>query len=36
MTEIACRWGFYQFGRFAAQYRRLFGELPSETLRKLN
>lgn len=36
VTEIACRWGFYQFGRFAAHYRRLFGELPSETLRKLN
>jgi len=36
VTAIACRWGFYQFGRFAAQYRRVFGELPSETLRKLN
>ncbi|MDE8652018.1 AraC family transcriptional regulator [Novosphingobium album (ex Liu et al. 2023)] len=36
VTVIACRWGFYQFGRFAAQYKRMFGELPSETLRQLN
>ncbi len=36
VTEIACRWGFYQFGRFAAQYKRMYGELPSETLRKFN
>jgi len=36
VTEIACRWGFYQFGRFAAEYRRMFGELPSETLRRIN
>lgn len=36
VTTIACRWGFYQFGRFAAEYKRMFGELPSETLRKLN
>lgn len=36
VTAIACRWGFYQFGRFAAQYRAMFGELPSETIRKFN
>ncbi len=36
VTTIACRWGFYQFGRFAAQYKAMYGELPSETLRKLN
>lgn len=36
VTGIACRWGFYQFGRFAGQYKRMFGELPSDTLRKLN
>ncbi len=33
VTSIACRWGFYQFGRFAGQYRQVYGELPSETLR---
>jgi len=31
--EVAARWGFYHFGRFAEQYRRKFGVLPSETLR---
>jgi AraC-like DNA-binding protein len=34
VTTIACRWGFYQFGRFAGQYRQTHGELPSETLRR--
>lgn len=33
VTNIACKWGFYQFGRFAGQYRQAYGELPSETLR---
>lgn len=33
VTNIACRWGFFQFGRFAGQYRQAYGELPSETLR---
>jgi AraC family ethanolamine operon transcriptional activator len=32
VTTIAARFGFWQFGRFAGQYRRLFGELPSVTL----
>jgi AraC family ethanolamine operon transcriptional activator len=32
VTKIAARFGFWQFGRFAGQYRRLFGELPSLTL----
>lgn len=32
VTTIACRWGFFQFGRFAGQYREAFGELPSATL----
>jgi len=30
--EIARRWGFWHPGEFAADYRRLFGELPSQTL----
>lgn len=34
VTAIAVRWGFLHLGRFAAQYRRMFGESPSETLRQ--
>jgi len=30
--EIAQRWGFWHTGEFAAAYRRLFGELPSQAL----
>jgi len=32
VTDVAMRWGFRQLGRFAADYRALFGERPSETL----
>ena len=32
VTAIATRWGFLNAGRFAAEYRRVFGDLPSETL----
>jgi len=31
VSEIAIDWGFNHFGRFAKQYKRMFGELPSET-----
>ena len=33
VKEVAARWGFNHFGRLSGQYGRLFGELPSETLR---
>lgn len=32
--DIAARWGFWHWSRFANEYRALFGELPSETLRR--
>ncbi len=34
IARVAARFGFWDFGRFARQYRQLFGELPSATLRK--
>ncbi|NTY35959.1 MULTISPECIES: helix-turn-helix transcriptional regulator [Burkholderia cepacia complex] len=34
ITEIATRWGFGHLGQFAADYRRMFGERPSETRSK--
>jgi AraC-like DNA-binding protein len=33
VTDIASRFGFWHFGRFAGCYRSLFGETPSATLR---
>jgi AraC family transcriptional regulator, ethanolamine operon transcriptional activator len=29
--DVAARWGFWHLSRFAADYRSLFGELPSQT-----
>lgn len=34
ISEIALSHGFYHLSRFARKYKHLFGELPSETLRR--
>ncbi len=34
ITDIANNWGFWHMGQFASDYRKLFGELPSDTLRQ--
>lgn len=34
IADVANHWGFWHMGQFAADYRRLFGELPSETLKR--
>jgi AraC-like DNA-binding protein len=34
LTNVAARWGFEHMGRFAAGYRTLFGERPSDTMRR--
>lgn len=34
VSDIANRWGFWHMGQFASDYRRFYGELPSETLTK--
>ncbi len=33
IADIANAWGFWHMGQFAADYRKLFGELPSDTLK---
>ncbi len=32
VTQVALRYGFAHLGRFSVEYRKLFGERPSETL----
>jgi AraC-like DNA-binding protein len=34
ITTVASRWGFVHLGRFAQQYRQMFGESPSQTFRR--
>ncbi|WP_445673139.1 helix-turn-helix transcriptional regulator [Pseudomonas inefficax] len=34
VIDVASKWGFRHLSRFSYQYRRAFGELPSETLRR--
>ncbi len=34
VTRVAMGFGFWDLGRFAQQYRRLYGERPSDTLRR--
>jgi len=34
VSDVASDWGFWHFGRFASDYKRMFAELPSETLSK--
>jgi AraC family ethanolamine operon transcriptional activator len=34
VTQIAIPWGIWELGRFAQDYRLLFDELPSKTLRR--
>ena len=34
MTDVATLHGFYELGRFAGEYKALFGEAPSQTLHR--
>jgi len=33
IQEVAAQWGFFHMGHFSADYKAMFGELPSQTLR---
>ena len=35
VTDIAAKWHFWHFGRFSVDYKRLYGESPSESLYKM-
>ncbi|MNJ44097.1 transcriptional regulator EutR [compost metagenome] len=34
INEVAARWGFWHLGMFSTYYKQLFGETPSDTIRK--
>ena len=36
VIDLANHWGFWHMGKFAADYRKLCGELPSQTLNRRN
>ncbi len=36
IAEIANRWGFWHMGKFAADYKKTFGELPSATAKRFS
>lgn len=36
VADAATLWGFWHFGRFARDYRAMFGELPSEAFRRFH
>ncbi|MBL8451298.1 MAG: helix-turn-helix domain-containing protein, partial [Zoogloea sp.] len=36
VADVAARWGFWHLSHFAADYKAMFGELHSETLRNGN
>ncbi len=33
VADVATNWGFTHLGRFAAEYKKRFGHLPSQTLK---
>ena len=35
VADVALVWGFLEFGRFSREYRQMFSELPSVTLRRV-
>ena len=35
VKDVLQQWGFWHFSRFTADYKRLYGELPSQTLQRM-